>query len=54
MPNTNELMKEFNFSCTFDDQSKTTDWIFRYNGSKLTEVPECLYYCPDSQIAKQN
>ena len=50
MPNTNELMKEFNFSCTFDDQSKTTDWIFRYNGSKLTEVPECLYYCPDSPL----
>ena len=50
MPNTNELMAKLNFTCTFDDQSKSTNWILNYNGSKLQEVPECLYHCSESPV----
>ena len=51
MPDTKEISKQVNFSCTYDDQSKTSSWIMKYNGSEFLEVPECLYYCGGSPVS---
>ncbi len=45
MPETDEQIDEVEFQCLFDFESKKSNWILQYNGTNITEIPQCEIYC---------
>ena len=44
------MATKVNFTCKYDDQSKTSTWIMKYNGSEYQEVPGCFYHCSGNPV----
>ena len=50
MPNTRNISEMVNFTCQFDFDSLSSNWLMFYNGSGFDTIPDCLYHCLKSPI----